>query len=167
MLLRYYLCKNSADLKTKLLLLLVIVLTVGCRQLNVFEQLHPFPNHEWASADSCIFRFRITDTAARYHIYAILRHEDAYHFNNIWMEVGTQPPRDTLKKQTVMLTLGDNTKGWLGVGMDDVFDQRIRITRNPIPLVAGEYTFTLKQIMREDPLQNVLQAGIRVEKFVP
>jgi len=167
LLLRYYLCKNSADLKTKLLLLLVIVLTVGCRQLNVFEQLHPFPNHEWASADSCIFRFRITDTAARYHIYAILRHEDAYHFNNIWMEVGTQPPRDTLKKQTVMLTLGDNTKGWLGVGMDDVFDQRIRITRNPIPLVAGEYTFTLKQIMREDPLQNVLQAGIRVEKFVP
>ncbi|MEI8109820.1 MAG: gliding motility lipoprotein GldH [Chitinophagia bacterium] len=154
-------------MKTKLLLLLVIVLTVGCRQLNVFEQLHPFPNHEWASADSCIFRFRITDTAARYHIYAILRHEDAYHFNNIWMEVGTQPPRDTLKKQTVMLTLGDNTKGWLGVGMDDVFDQRIRITRNPIPLVAGEYTFTLKQIMREDPLQNVLQAGIRVEKFVP
>jgi len=149
------------------LLLLVIVLTVGCRQLNVFEQLHPFPNHEWASADSCVFRFRITDTASRYHIYAILRHEDAYHFNNIWMEVGTLPPRDTLKKQTVMLTLGDNTKGWLGVGMDDVFDQRIRITRNPIPLVAGEYTFTLKQIMREDPLQNVLQAGIRVEKFVP
>lgn len=154
-------------MKTILLPLLVIVFAVGCRQLNVYEQLHPFPNHEWASGDSCVFTFRITDTAARYHIYAILRHEDAYHYNNIWMEVGTRAPGDTLKKQSVMLTLGDNTKGWLGVGMDDVFDHRVLITRNPIPLVAGEYTFTLKQIMREDPLQKVLQAGIRVEKIVP
>lgn len=150
-----------------MLLLLVIVLAVGCRQLNVYEQLHPFPNHEWASGDSCVFKFRIADTTARYHIYAIIRHEDAYHYNNIWVEVGTRAPGDTLKKQSVMLTLGDNTKGWLGVGMDDVFDQRVLITRNPIPLIAGEYTFTLKQIMREDPLQKVLQAGIRVEKIVP
>jgi hypothetical protein len=28
----------------------------------------------------------------------------------------------------------------------------------------GDYTFTLEQIMREDPLKNVLNAGLRIEK---
>ena len=139
----------------------------ACRQLNVYEQIRPFPTHEWASGDTCDFRFQITDTAARYHIYVIIRHEDAYHYNNLWLEVGTRAPGDTLKKQTVMLTLGDNKKGWQGVGMDDVFDHRVRITQQPVALKAGEYSFVLRQIMREDPLQKVLQAGLRVEKSVP
>ncbi len=145
----------------------VLGLFAACRQLNVYEQLRPFPSHEWASADTCVFKFQITDTSARYHIYAIIRHEDAYHYNNLWLEVGTRAPGDTLKKQTVMLTLGDNKKGWQGIGMDDVFDHRIRITQQPVRLVAGEYAFVLRQIMREDPLQKLLQAGLRVEKSVP
>lgn len=148
-------------------LFLLLGVLAACSQLNVYEQIRPFPSHEWASGDSCEFRFTITDTAARYNIYAILRHEDAYHFNNLWVEVGTQAPGDTVKKQTVMLTLGDNKKGWLGVGMDDVFDHRIRITQQPVPLKAGEYKFVLRQIMREDPLQKILQAGLRVEKSIP
>ena len=28
----------------------------------------------------------------------------------------------------------------------------------------GDYTFTIEQIMREDPLNNVLNVGIRIEK---
>jgi hypothetical protein len=51
--------------------------------------------------------------------------------------------------------------------MDDVFDHRVRITRFPVQLQQGEYTFVMKQIMREDPLQAVIQAGLRVEKVVP
>jgi len=143
----------------------VLGLFAACRQLNVYEQLRPFPSHEWASADTCVFKFQITDTSARYHIYAIIRHEDAYHYNNLWLEVGTRAPGDILKKQTVMLTLGDNKKGWQGIGMDDVFDHRIRITQSPIHLKKGIYRFTLQQIMREDPLLYLLNAGIRVEKL--
>ena len=154
-------------MRKRIWLLVVLGALAACSQLNVYEQMRPFPAHEWASGDSCVFRFTITDTAAKYNIYAIIRHEDAYHFNNLWLELGTRAPGDTLKKQTVMLTLGDNKKGWLGVGMDDVFDHRVRITQQPVSLRAGEYTFILKQIMREDPLQKVLQAGLRVEKSIP
>jgi hypothetical protein len=50
--------------------------------------------------------------------------------------------------------------------MDDIVDQRIPFYLNniPTPLKKGKYTFTLQQVMREDPLQHVLNAGIRVEK---
>ncbi|GAC1440675.1 MAG: hypothetical protein NVSMB63_07400 [Sediminibacterium sp.] len=48
--------------------------------------------------------------------------------------------------------------------MDDVFDHRARITRSPIKLKKGSYTFALQQAMREEPLEYVLNAGIRIEK---
>ena len=53
---------------------------------------------------------------------------------------------------------------WLGSGMDDIFEHRILINPQPRPLRKGTYTFTLEQDMREDPLEHILNAGIRVEK---
>jgi len=153
-------------LKYRIIVFLMLLTGQGCRQLEVYEQMKSFPDHTWANSDSCRFIFHISDTTVRYHIYTILRHEDAYHYNNIWLEVKTQAPQDTIKKQSVMLRLGDNKKGWLGTGMGDVFEHRVRITRYPVQLRQGDYVFVLRQIMREDPLQNVLQAGLRVEKAV-
>jgi hypothetical protein len=49
--------------------------------------------------------------------------------------------------------------------MDDIFEHRILITARPEPLTrAGEYQFTLENIMRVDPLPEVMNVGIRVEK---
>lgn len=110
------------------------------------------------------FTFTIEDTLTPYNIYVVLRHEDAYRYNNIWLNVTTQSPGDTARTQLVDVTLANNAKGWLGTGMDDVFDHRVRITRTPVKLKKGNYTFVLQQAMREEPLQYLLSAGIRVEK---
>jgi len=50
--------------------------------------------------------------------------------------------------------------------MDDIIEQRLLINKQPLHLQPGTYQFTIQQIMREDPLQNVLNAGLRVEKVV-
>jgi gliding motility-associated lipoprotein GldH len=58
-----------------------------------------------------------------------------------------------------------NNEGWLGTAMDDLYEHRIRITPNEgIVLKAGEYNFSIGQIMRKDPLENVLNVGLRIEK---
>lgn len=143
------------------------LLLAACGTLDVYEKMVAFPDHQWKNTDKPSFTFTIEDTASAYNIYVILRHEDAYHFNNIWMNIATQAPRDTVRTQLVNVTLANNAKGWLGTGMDDVFDHRARITRLPVKLKKGNYTFTLQQHMREEPLQYVLNAGIRVEKIRP
>ena len=81
------------------------------------------------------------------------------------MNFTTQSPRDTAKSQLLNLRLADNRKGWLGAGMDDIYDHRIRITQSPLKLKAGNYIFGIQQAMREDPLPHILNAGIRVEKI--
>ena len=53
---------------------------------------------------------------------------------------------------------------WLGTGMDDIYDQRIPLNTKPIHFKKGLYKFELSHTMREDPLENILSTGIRVEK---
>ena len=112
------------------------------------------------------FTFNITDTAASYNIFIVLRHTDAYKYNNIWLKVGSQAPGDTMHFQNMNITLGTDAKGWEGNGMDDIFELRKNITPGPVPFKKpGKYTFTISQIMRENPLQHILSVGLRVEKM--
>ncbi len=56
-------------------------------------------------------------------------------------------------------------KGGKGQGMDDIFELRKNIIAGPVPFKKpGTYTFSIAQIMRENPLKNILNVGIRVEK---
>ena len=54
--------------------------------------------------------------------------------------------------------------------MDDIFDHRIALTPDGPGYYfrkKGTYTFTISQIMREDPLEHVLNVGLRIEKKQP
>ena len=76
-----------------------------------------------------------------------------------------QFPGDTVRTQSLDLRLATDDRGWLGSGMDDVFEHRVLITKEPQYLRRkGTYRFRLEQIMREDPLDHVMNIGIRVEK---
>jgi len=138
---------------------------LSCTHSNgVYERMAFFPKHEWDSQQKQSFDFEVTDTAALYRIYFVIRHTDAYSWNNIWVNIDFKAPDTsyTLKREFV---LADNRK-WHGTITDDIVDQRIPFNQNniPTPLKKGKYTFTLQHIMREDPLQHVMNAGIRVEK---
>lgn len=139
----------------------------ACEPLGVFEQQSFFPQAAWPAKTQPRFQFKVTDTAARYQLFAIVRHNDFYRYNNIWLRFTTQAPGDSLRQQLISLRLADNQKGWLGTGMDDVYEHRVRLSPQPLKLKAGTYAFQLEQMMREEPLQGILQVGIRLEKQEP
>ncbi len=143
-----------------------IFIFTGCHSFNSFENTTAFPQHSWPSTEKINARFTITDTAAFYNIFVVIRHTGAFHFNNCWVNLSTKAPGDTLTSQQLNLHLADNSQGWLGTYFDDIIEHRIQINPYPVKLKAGEYTFILQQIMREDPLQEMMNAGIRIEKNI-
>lgn len=151
-------------MKNLLLTLTTCFLITACTTVDVFEKNITIPGHEWNASFKPEIRFEITDTISVYNIFAVVRHSDAYRYKNIWVNIYTQSPGDTLKKQKLDLKLATDDKGWLGSGMDDIYEHRILITDQPLPLKAGDYRFLLENIMREDPLEHVMNVGIRVEK---
>ena len=139
---------------------------MACTQLDVFEKNKPIPDNQWAYSLKPGFDFLIKDTSASYNLYVVLRHTDAYRYNNIWLNIGTQSPKDTVRYQKFDLQLGNDAKGWEGTGMDDIWELRKLITNGPVKFnKAGNYHFTVGQIMRENPLPNIMSVGIRVEKI--
>lgn len=151
-------------MKQLLFLLAPLLFIASCDTVDVYEKTEAFSSHNWSSPNKISFTFTIADTVASYNIYAVVRHTDAYHFNNMWMQLRTVAPDNNVTDQQVKIKLGDNTKGWLGSAMDDIIEHRVLLNRYPVKLKKGNYTFTLQQIMREEPLQYVMNAGIRVEK---
>jgi gliding motility-associated lipoprotein GldH len=147
-----------------LYILLLSLSMLACGTIDVFEKNVSIPNHEWSSTFQPEISFEISDTSSLYNIFVVLRHTNAYRYNNLWLNVYTQVPGDSLRKDRLDLRLATDDKGWLGSGMDDIFEHRVLITREPVSLKPGKYTFRLQQIMREEPLQHVMNAGIRVEK---
>jgi len=58
-----------------------------------------------------------------------------------------------------------STSAWTGTGMDDIFEHRILLYRRPVKFrMQGNYSVTLEQVMRENPLEEIMNVGIRLEK---
>ena len=130
----------------------------------MFERLEPVSGGQWKSSFVPSFTFNISDTTVAYNVYVTVRHTNDYAYNNIWLQSTLQLPGDTLLTQKLDVKLA-GADGWLGVGMDDIFETRYKVTPRPQGFPkSGPVTFTLRQIMRQDPLPGVLQIGMRVEK---
>ena len=148
-----------------LILAIISFLFATCNTIDVYEKTVAIPKHEWSSSNRLSFTFTATDSLAYYNVYLVLRHTESYYFNNIWIDFTATFPGKKPQTQRLNILL-TNTNGWLGAAMDDIIEQRVLLFKNPTKLAKGNYTFTLQQVMREDPLQNILNAGIRVEKVV-
>lgn len=138
----------------------------ACNTIDLYEKVVAMPKQQWQSSFKPAFQFAIKDTAVPYQLYFIIRHNNQYKYNNIWVNLYAKGPADSARRFSLELPLA-NKEGWLGSGMDDIFEHRIAFALDPRKFSfarAGEYTFTLEQIMREDPLPHVLNAGIRIEK---
>ena len=159
---------KTLHLKKFLLYSAVIAFCSGllhsCTTVDLYEKTASIPRHAWKSNFRPSFDFTIKDTSSLYTVFLVLRHNEKYNFSNIYLNLYIKGPgQDSAQKIQRDLVLATNEKGWLGSGMDDIYEHRIPLT-DAQTLKAGNYTFTLEQIMREDPLQNVLNAGIRLEK---
>ena len=153
------------------LVIAVLLIFAGssCTTTDLYEKSVSIPGHAWKNSYKPSFTFTIKDTTSAYQVFLILRHNDKYSFNNIYVNLyALQPGSDSARIARFDLPLGTNEEGWLATGMDDIYEHRIALTppgsqtffRKP-----GDYTFSVEQIMREDPLENVLNVGIRVEKI--
>ena len=142
-----------------------LLFAASCKQTDVFEKNTVIPKYEWRSDFSAAGNFVITDTVSAYSIYLVLRHTDAYKYNNIWLNLGIQNPGDTMYYQKINIELGNDATGWYGSGMNDIWEYRYKLNPVAKPFIKkGIYNFSLKQIMRDDPLPYVMSAGFRIEK---
>lgn len=155
--------KKASQLAGVVCLIVALSCIFSCTPVDIYEKSVTIPRHEWKSSYKPSFDFVIKDSLSLYKIFLVLRHSDRYNFNNLYVNLHITPPgQDTATIIRRDLQLATN-EGWLGTGMDDIYEYRLPLADGQ-PLKAGPYKFTIEQIMREDPLKNVLNVGLRLEK---
>lgn len=121
---------------------------------------------QWYNNFNAAGSFIIKDTNSTYNVFLVFRHTDAYLYNNLWLNVGLQPPgAEALQYQKINLSLGNDAQGWQGVGMNDIWEVRKLISGVPKKFIkAGQYNFSITQLMRDNPLLHVINVGMSVQK---
>ena len=155
-------------MKQVLFLSVALLLVAASCTLNtgVFEKNVPIEKQVWPASFVPDIAFDIQDTASLYNIFIVLRHTDAYNYNNLYLRAAVRMPGDAKPKTgDYDLILATNDKGWLGTAMDDIYESRLLIQPRTRFTATGVYHFAIQQLMREDPLQHVLSVGLRVEKI--
>lgn len=141
----------------------------GCMKSPYFQKDAAIPQYQWRYDYQPVFKVDIKDTTALYNLYFIVRHTEAYPFSNIWMWIYTKEPGDTtFERSRIEIPLAEKSGKWLGRGMGEIWEQRMPITRNDAPMVfkkPGTYEIKFEQNMRINPLPEILQVGLRVEKI--
>ena len=157
---------QSYFLKTVLLFIIMTVFFYSCKEVDLFEKNIPIPNMQWYNNYNATGSFIIKDTTSSYNVLLVLRHTDAYSYNNIWLNVGLQAPGDSaLQFQKINLVLGNDARGWEGIGMNDIWEVRKLISGAPKRFIKpGIYKFSVTQLMRDNPLPNLISIGVSIQK---
>ncbi|HEX3385065.1 MAG TPA: gliding motility lipoprotein GldH [Mucilaginibacter sp.] len=151
----------------KLLLLIVpLVLIIGCTDPNgIIDQNTSIENHNWSYANKVKYPVKITDVSVPYNIYINLRVTGDYRYSNIFVLVHRSGPKlNALTRFEVKLA--DKDGQWLGQGSGNLYSYQVPLITNFKFPAAGTYRFEIEQNMRDNPLHEVSDVGLRVEKAV-
>ena len=146
-----------------------LLLLAACQPSPQYQEHFTVPKNAWSADFKPECRFTITDTAAAYQLFFLIRHTDAYAFSNIWIMLETQSPGDSVyHKMRVEVPLSASTGQWLGRGMGEIWEQRVAINTAATPAFFGKkgnYVIRMSHDMRKNPLPEIMQVGLRIEKL--
>ncbi len=150
-----------------LFILTFCCLLTGCLQAPYFQKEEGVPQNAWNYNFKPSFSFDITDTTAAYKPYFLIRHTQAYPYCNIWVWLYITTPGDSVaRKERINITLAESSGKWLGRGMGEIYEQRMQMDLGDSIKFnkKGTYKIAMEQNMRVNPLPEVLNVGLRLEK---
>ena len=79
------------------------------------------------------------------------------------------PGDSVIKKERINIPLAEPTGKWLGRGMGEIYEQRMQLDLKGFINFSrkGNYRVSMEQNMRINPLPEVMDVGLRIEKILP
>ncbi len=146
------------------IVILCCLLLASCMSSPYYEKNQSIPHDAWAYDYTPSFKFLVSDTTVYYNLYFLVRHTEAYPYSNIWLRLYSKQPGDTIYQESrVEIQLATNAGQWTGRGMGEIYEQRKYLDQLAFKR-KGVYEIKMVQDMRINPLPEILQVGLRVEK---
>jgi gliding motility-associated lipoprotein GldH len=148
-----------------ILLGFILLAFTGCQLNHVFEKNIEVPDYKWDYKFIPQFKVEITDTISSYNMYVNIRHLEAYQYMNIWILMHVSSPDGKQQTERITLPLAQSDGKWLGEGLNGVWMLGSLAKRQFKFPHKGEYTFSIEHDMRINPLTEIMDVGLRLEKL--
>jgi len=147
------------------LVTLVLFSVQGCTDpLAVMDDNTEVPNHNWSYTNRVKYDVKIDDEAVPYNLYFNLRVTGSYKYANMFVLFSQTSPGKKTHTTRYEFKLANKDGEWQGSGSGNLYSYQLPLrTLYKFP-VKGTYHFELEQNMRDNPLHEVSDAGLRVEK---
>ncbi|MBQ7041323.1 MAG: gliding motility lipoprotein GldH [Muribaculaceae bacterium] len=144
----------------KLFIITLITLCLGACTSghNTYSEFRNLPKEGWAYNDTINFIPTITDSVTQGNLSIALRHNNNYHYSNLWVEINYPINDSTIKSDTINIPLADIYGKWHGKGIGPSIQIEKNISEN-IEINKVDY-FSIRHIMRVDTLKDIEQIGL-------
>ena len=148
-------------------LFLISLLSVlgSCKDETVITDTNQsLSSHNWSYIQKINIPVLIADEKPGYNLYLNLRHSADYKYANIFVLIHQTDPqgRRTSERREFKLALPDGE--WLGSGSGNMYSYQLLLKENYHFPSKGNYIFEIEQNMRDNPLREVTDVGMRVER---
>ena len=147
-----------------ILCILLLAGIVSCDRKRVFEAYEQLDGQGWNKDSVVVFHVPLSDTTRNHNLYVNIRNKGTYPYSNLWLFLTIGSPDGKLLTDTVEFSLAEASGRWKGSGIGDLHDNQILYKSSVYFPHKGEYTFQIKQGMRDNVLEGIRDVGLRIEK---
>lgn len=157
--------KRTINFLHLIVILISALTTAGCTDPAAVTDQNTFViNHNWLYLNKFKYDFKIDNEKIAYNLYMNLRVTSDYKYSNLFVLITQTRPDKTSTIRRYELKLANKDGEWLGTGSGDLYSyQALFRTAYKFP-VKGVYYIEIEQNMRDNPLHNISDVGLRVEK---
>lgn len=143
----------------------IVLAASGCTDRNaVIDQNTAIADHNWSYSNKIVYPVKIEDEKAAYNLYMNLRVTADYKYSNLFVLISQTGPGKKKQIKRYELKLANKDGEWLGKGSGNLYSYQVSFLTNYKFAAKAVYTFSIEQNMRDNPLKEVSDVGLRVEK---
>jgi gliding motility-associated lipoprotein GldH len=138
----------------------------ACNDNRVYEYNYLMKQNNWYIDTVPTFHFSIDQPEKRYNVFLNVRNTVAYPYYNLFVnyQLCDSVGNKLQGQQVEMMLLDPKTGRPLGNGIGDLFFHQFPVLSQYTFPYKGKYSVKLVQYMRENPLPEVMSAGVRIEE---
>lgn len=151
--------------------LVLMVLTMlalaftACENPNALvDEQKAIEHSNWTYVNPVRVKVQVDDPTVSYHLLIKLRHTADYRYSNIFLRIRQVHPNKKVEQFRKEYVLANPDGEWLGTGSGNLYSYRLPLYLNYRFPAKGSYVFEIEQNMRDNPLREISDVGLRVEK---
>jgi len=134
----------------------------ACDANTVVDQNTVIENRTWSYEKVPQYKVHITDLSKTYNVYINFRHTTEYAYSNLFLLITQTNPNKSSTRYRKEIKLAELDGRWTGKSAGSLYAHQVLLHKNYTFPDTGIYTFTIAQNMRENPLKEIVDIGLKV-----